>query len=215
MHTWNAKSQIVNNHKCLIIDLSNQPLLATIILIYTDYNKYNKRSCRTITNHLMKTDCARTCARAAGNPPRALSYRESTPQPSCPSGGGTSAWAYPEDLHGRCLCASICSILSTFDCDFRWPFFFFTKSHFATMLSLDFLDDVRRMNKRQVGNTGSFHRTLLLLLCMSSKLTLAAICALTRNNVSLVRVLPHKSHFSHRASMSVKHSKHKYTWKVF
>lgn len=158
----------------------------------------------------MKTDCTRTYARAAGNLPRALSYRESTPQPSCPSVGGTSAWAYPEDLDGCCFCASICSILSTFD----WFSVAFLQSHFAAMLSLDFLDDVRRMNKRQVGNTGSFHRTLLLLLCMSSKLTLAAMCALMRNNVSLVRVLSHKLHFSHRAFISVKYFKHKYTRRV-
>lgn len=104
-------------------------------------------------------------------------------------------------------------MLDTFNI-WLWFSVAFLQLHFAAMLSLDFLDDVRRMNKRQVGNTGSFHRTLLLLLCMSTKLTLAAMCALMRNNVSLVRVLSHKLHFSQRAFISVKYSKHKYTRRV-
>lgn len=41
-------------------------------------------------------------------------------------------------------------MLDTFNI-WLWFSVAFLQSHFAAMLSLDFLDDVRRMNKRQVG----------------------------------------------------------------
>lgn len=104
-------------------------------------------------------------------------------------------------------------MLDTFNI-WLWFSVAFLQSHFAAMLSLDFLDDVRRMNKRQVGKHRLISQDFAAASLYELKANVSRYARFMRNYVSLVRVLSHKLHFSHRAFIAVKYSKHKYTRRV-
>lgn len=88
------------------------------------------------------------------SPSALLSYRETTPQHSAHRGAGlpvkrTRKIRMQVSLLDPCIHMLVnLNVLMWFRC-------FFYLVIFATMLSLDFLDDVRRMNKRQVGTQAS------------------------------------------------------------